>query len=75
MKLLLDKYSILLSLMIIWSMGLLTVVVLRVTDPEIIPVLNMAAATIVGAIVGIPAAVFGFVEFIVRIKHSIKGGN
>lgn len=55
------RYKFARRVMLFWAMWLITVVVLRTTDPEIITALGGAAAVgIVGPVVGILATVLGF---------------
>lgn len=46
-----------------WACWLITVVVLRVTDPEVLQHVNAAVATIVSAVIGILATVIGFYQW------------
>lgn len=46
-----------------WAMCLITVVVMRVTEPEIITKINASGATIVTAVIGILATVVGFYQW------------
>lgn len=56
-----EEHKLARRLALFWSMWLITVVVLRTTVPEVLIALGgAAAATIVGAVVGILATVLGF---------------
>jgi hypothetical protein len=46
-----------------WAIWLISVVVLRVTDPEVLPTITAAAATVVTAIIGILATVVSFYQW------------
>lgn len=53
-----------------WALWLISVVVLRVTDPEVIPTITAAAATVVTAIIGILTTVVAFYQW-----HRSKDNN
>lgn len=56
-----EKHKFARRLLLFWAMTIITIVVLRVTKPEVIMALGgTAAATIVTAIIGILATVLGF---------------
>ena len=46
-----------------WAIWLITVVILRVTEPEIITGIGAAGATIVTGVIGILATVIGFYQW------------
>lgn len=46
-----------------WACWLITVVVLRVTDPEILETVNGSIVAIVTAVIGILATVIGFFQW------------
>ena len=46
-----------------WALWLTSVVVLRVTDPEVIPTITAAAATVITAIIGILTTVVAFYQW------------
>jgi hypothetical protein len=46
-----------------WALWLISVVTLRVTDPEVIPTLTAASATVITAIIGILTTVIGFYQW------------
>lgn len=50
-------------LVLIWACWLITVVVLRVTDPAVIPHVTAAVATVVTGVIGILATVIAFYQW------------
>lgn len=47
---------------LIWACTIITIVVLRVTDPEVISVVGPAGATIVTGVIGILATVIAYIR-------------
>lgn len=50
-------------LVLAWSCWLITIVVLRVTEPDIITHISAAGATVVTAVIGILTTVIGFYQW------------
>jgi positive regulator of sigma E activity len=48
-----EEYKLVRRAGVIWAATLITIVVLRVTSPEVIPTVTAAVATIVTAVIGI----------------------
>lgn len=57
-----EKYKFIRRAIVIWACWLITVVVLRVTEPDVIPWVNGAMATIVTGVIGILATVIAFYQ-------------
>lgn len=60
---LINKHKFIRRAALVWACWLITVVVLRVTEPEVLPMINAAVATIVTAVIGILTAVIGFYQW------------
>ena len=58
-----EEYKGARRLSLFWAIWLITVVVLRVTDPEIITNISAAGATVVSAVIGILATVIAFYQW------------
>lgn len=57
---LVEKRKLFRRLALLWAMWLITVVVLRVTRPEVLPLVKAAVATIVTSVIGLLSVVIGF---------------
>lgn len=57
---LVEKHKLFRRLALLWAMWLITVVVLRVTDPKVLPMVTMAVATVVTGVIGLLSVVIGF---------------
>lgn len=55
-----EKHKFVRRATLAWACWLITVVVLRVTEPEVLKDVNGSVATIVGSVIGILATVIGF---------------
>lgn len=58
-----------------WAIWLISVVVLRVTDPEVIPTITAAAATVITAIIGILTTVIAFYQWHRNSDNKIKNSE
>lgn len=59
---LIENHKLIRRLALVWACALITVVVLRVTVPEVITAIGGAGATIVTAVIGILATVIGLYQ-------------
>lgn len=57
-----NRHKIIRRLALIWACAIITVVVLRVTEPEIIVNIGAAGATIVTAVIGMLATILGLYQ-------------
>jgi len=58
-----EKHKLVRRAALVWACGLITIVVLRVTDPAVFVQVNAAGATIVTAVVGILTAVISLYQW------------
>lgn len=65
-----EKHKFVRRATLAWACWLITVVVLRVTEPEIITTVGAAGATVFSAVVGILSAVIGFYQ---HHRHKEEG--
>lgn len=63
MRDLFEKHKLVRRLTLAWACWLITVVVLRVTRPEVLSDVNAATATIVTAVIGMLATVIAFYQW------------
>lgn len=59
---LVERHKLIRRLALIWACWLVTVVVLRVTEPEVITVIGPAGATVVTGVIGILTSVIAFYQ-------------
>lgn len=69
---LVNEQKLIRRLALVWACWLITVVVLRVTEPDVLQHVNAAVATIVTAVIGILATVIGFYQWS-RHKEGAHG--
>lgn len=60
---LVEKHKLVRRLALVWACWLITIAVLRVTDPAVITQIGGAGATVVSAVIGILATVIGFYQY------------
>lgn len=58
----LDKHKVIRRLALVWACAIITIVLLRVTEPEIITNIGAAGATIVTAVIGMLATILGLYQ-------------
>lgn len=58
-----EKYKFIRRAVVLWACWLITIVVLRVTEPDIIPLINSAVVAIVTGVIGILATAIGFYQW------------
>lgn len=58
-----EEYKGARRLSLFWAIWLITIVVFRVTEPEVITKIDAAGASIVSAIIGILATIIGFYQW------------
>jgi hypothetical protein len=63
MKDLVEKHRLVRRLLLVWAAWLITVVVLRVTEPEVLEHVNGPVATVVTGVLGILATVIAFYQW------------
>jgi hypothetical protein len=59
---LVEKHKFFRRAALVWAVWLITVVVLRVTTPEALPLVSMAVATVVSAVIGLLSLVIGLYQ-------------
>lgn len=69
---LVNEHKLIRRLALLWACSLITVVVLRVTQPAVLQHVNAPVATIVTAVIGILATVIGFYQWS-RHKEGVHG--
>ena len=62
-KVLFEEHKAARRITLFWALWLISVVTLRVTDPEVIPTVTAASATVITAIIGILTTVIGFYQW------------
>lgn len=62
-KTLFEEHKAARRITLFWALWLISVVTLRVTDPEVIPTLTAASTTVITAIIGILTTVIGFYQW------------
>jgi len=67
-----NEHKLIRRLALVWACWLITVVVLRVTTPEVMAQVNSSMATIVVAVIGILATVIAFYQW---SRHKEKDGD
>ena len=67
-----EEYKAARRLTLFWCLWLISVVVLRITEPEIILGITAAGATVVTAIIGILTTVIGFYQWHSKWHSSNK---
>lgn len=72
MRDLFEKHKLMRRLMLVWACALITVVVLRVTRPEVLTDVSASVATVVTAVIGILTTVIGFYQW-TRHKEGSDG--
>lgn len=65
-----NEHKLIRRLALIWACWLITVVVLRVTEPSVLEKVNSSTATIVVAVIGILATVIAFYQW---SRHKESG--
>ncbi len=58
-----NEHKLTRRLTLLWACWLITVVVLRVTDPSVLEIINGPVATVVSAVIGILATVIAFYQW------------